>query len=167
MRPLAGRVWWSFYQPGVTFDHFVTRVLMYVTGQGRAQLDEDPVPDREWRLLEVLRQRPFLIVLDGLERLLLAYARTDSAYLDDTAFDENPATAVGGTSDGPRDKGTSPADARHLRRTADVRAGRFLRALATSGGASPVLITSRLLPGKLETPIGQPIAGCARQELGG
>jgi hypothetical protein len=47
MRPLAGRVWWSFYQPGVTFDHFVTRVLMYVTGQGRAQLAEDPVPDCE------------------------------------------------------------------------------------------------------------------------
>jgi hypothetical protein len=119
MRPLAGRMWWSFYQPDVTFDHFVTRVLMSVTGQGRAQLDEDP------------------------------------------------ATAVGGTSDGPRDEGTSSADARHLRRTADVRAGRFLRVLATSGGASRVLITSRLLPGKLETPIGQPIAGCARQELGG
>jgi hypothetical protein len=88
---------------------------MSVTGQGRAQLAEDPVPDREWRLLEVLRQRPFLIVLDGLDRLLLAYARTDSAYLDDTAFDEDPATAVGGTSDGPRDKGTLPADARHQR----------------------------------------------------
>ena len=98
---------------------------------------------------------------------MLAYARADSAYLDDTAFDEDPATAVGGPSDGPSDKGTSPADARHLRRTAEVRAGRFLRAFATSGGASRVLITSRLLPGKLETPIGQPIAGCARQELGG
>jgi hypothetical protein len=39
-----------------------------------------------------------------------------------------------------------------------VRAGQFLRALATSGGASRVFIISRLLPAELETPMGHPIA---------
>jgi transcriptional regulator with XRE-family HTH domain len=142
MCPLAGRVWWSFSQPGVTFDHFVTRALMYVTGRNRGQVERDPTPDREWRLLEVLRRQPFLIVLDGLERLLLAYARTDAAYIDDTVFTEDTATRAGGTGDGPSGAGTSPAGAHHLRRTADVRAGQFLRALAASAGASRVLITS-------------------------
>jgi tetratricopeptide (TPR) repeat protein len=166
-RPLAGRVWWSFYQPGVTFDHFVTRALMYVTGRNREQIERDPTPDREWRLLEVLRQQPFLIVLDGLERLLLAYARADAAYIDDTVFTEDAATRAGGTGDGPSGAGTSPAGAHHLRRTADVRAGQFLRALAASAGASRVLITSRLMPADLETPMGGPIAGCAHHELHG
>ena len=167
MRPLAGRVWWSFYPPGVTFDHFVTRALMYVTGRDRAQLDEDPIPDRAWRLLEILRQRPFLIALDGLERLLLAYARTDAAYLDDAVFDEDAATGSAGAHDGPSGAETSPVGARDLRRAADVRAGQFLRALATSEGASRVLITSRLMPAELETPMRRPMAGCAHYELGG
>jgi hypothetical protein len=64
----------------------------------------------------------------------MAYARTDAAYLDDTVFDEDPATRTGGASDGPREAGTSPAGAHHLRCTADVRAGQFLRALAASAG---------------------------------
>jgi tetratricopeptide (TPR) repeat protein/transcriptional regulator with XRE-family HTH domain len=167
MRPLAGRVWWSFYPPGVTFDHFVTHALMYVTGRSRAQIEQDSIPDRAWRLLEVLRQQPFLIVLDGLERLLLAYARTDAAYLDDTVFDGDTATPDSGPIDGPSGAGTSPSGVRHLRRTADVRAGQFLRALAASACASRVLITSRLMPAELEAPMGRPIAGCAHHELGG
>jgi tetratricopeptide (TPR) repeat protein/transcriptional regulator with XRE-family HTH domain len=167
MRPLVGRLWWSFYRPGVTFDHFVTRALMYVTGRSTEQIEHDPIPDREWRLLEVLTQQPFLVVLDGLERLLLAYARTDAAYLDDTVFDEDTATPDSGPIDGPRDAGTSPSGVRHLRRTADVRAGQFLRALAGRAGASRILITSRLMPAELETPMGRPIAGCAHHELGG
>jgi hypothetical protein len=167
LRSLVGRVWWSFYPPGVTFDHFVTHALMYVTGRSRAQIEHDAIPDREWRLLEVLRQQPFLIVLDGLERLLMAYARTDAAYLDDTVFDEDTASPDGGPIDWASDARTSPSGARHLRRTADVRAGQFLRTLAARAGASRVLITSRLVPAELKTPMGRPIAGSAHHELGG
>ncbi|HYE15628.1 MAG TPA: DUF4062 domain-containing protein, partial [Pyrinomonadaceae bacterium] len=31
MRPLAGRMWWSFYESDATFENFVTRALAYVT----------------------------------------------------------------------------------------------------------------------------------------
>jgi transcriptional regulator with XRE-family HTH domain/tetratricopeptide (TPR) repeat protein len=167
MRPLAGRLWWSFYQPGVTFDHFVTRALMYVTGRSTEQVAQDPTPGREWRLLEVLTQQPFLVMLDGLERLLMAYARTDASYIDDTVFDEDTATCAGGAIDGARDTGTSPVGVHTLRRTADVRAGQFLRTLAASAGASRILITSRLVPAELETPMGRSIARCAHHALGG
>jgi transcriptional regulator with XRE-family HTH domain/tetratricopeptide (TPR) repeat protein len=167
MRPLAGRLWWSFYQPGVAFDHFVTRALMYITGRSKEQVAHDPTPDREWRLLEVLTQQPFLVVLDGLERLLMAYARTDAAYLDDTVFEEDIATRPGGAINGPRREGTSPVGVHTLRSTADVRVGQFLRTLAASAGASRILITSRLVPAELETPMGRPIAGCAHHALRG
>jgi tetratricopeptide (TPR) repeat protein/transcriptional regulator with XRE-family HTH domain len=166
MRPLAGRLWWSFYQPGATFDAFVTRALMYLTGRSKHHVEQDPTPDREWQLLEILNQRPFLVVLDGMERLLMAYARTDAAYIEDTGVAEGPATRAGSALAGPRDMGTAPFGFCKLRSTADVRAGQFLRAL-TAAGASRVLISSRLIPAELETPMGRPIAGCAHHELGG
>jgi transcriptional regulator with XRE-family HTH domain len=165
MRPLAGRLWWSFYPPGVTFDYFVTRAPMYVTGRSKEQLEHDPTPDRGWRPLDILTQRPFLVVLDGLERLLMAYARTDAAYIDDTVLDEYPATRTGKAIGGPKGAGTSPSGVRNLRSTADVRAGQFLRTLTTSAGASWVLITNRLVPAELGTPMGRPIAGCALHSL--
>jgi tetratricopeptide (TPR) repeat protein len=151
----------------VTFDHFVTHALMYVTGRSQEQIEHDPTPVREWRLLEVFRQQPFLVVLDGLERLLLAYARTDAAYIDDTVFAEDTATRAGAISEVSSETGTSPPGVRHLRRTADVRAGQFLRALAACAGASRILITSRLMPADLETPMGRLLAGCADHELRG
>ena len=38
MRPLAGRMWWSFYESDATFENFVIRALAYVTGDGRERL---------------------------------------------------------------------------------------------------------------------------------
>ena len=163
MRPLAGRMWWSFYESDATFENFVIRALAYVTGDGREGSDRAPglerselrrsltehfnreelrtlcfdlgiededLPDtlngmarelvetcerrgrlpelietvrrlrpdaapiasdplsqrlheirqipqaeREARLLAALDHAPFLLVLDGLERILIAYAR--------------------------------------------------------------------------------------------
>ncbi len=40
--------------PCWTSHHFVTRTLMYVTGRSQEQVEHDPTPDREWRLLEAL-----------------------------------------------------------------------------------------------------------------
>jgi hypothetical protein len=33
MQPLAGRLWWSFYESDATFQNFLTRALCYVSGQ--------------------------------------------------------------------------------------------------------------------------------------
>ena len=71
---LAGRMWWSFYESDAYFENFVIRALAYAAGLPEADVRQMPAPERENQLWHVLDQRPFLLVLDGLERILLAYA---------------------------------------------------------------------------------------------
>ena len=74
MRPLAGRMWWSFYESDATFENFVIRALAYVTGRAREDVEKNTKPgEREEQLLAALDRAPFLLVLDGLERILIAY----------------------------------------------------------------------------------------------
>ena len=40
MKPLAGRMWWSFYESDATFENFVIRALAYVTGTRAAAREE-------------------------------------------------------------------------------------------------------------------------------
>ena len=51
--------------------------------QPREETAKLPLHEAERQLLEILDTRPFLLVLDGLERLLIAYARLDAAHLAD------------------------------------------------------------------------------------
>ena len=82
MKPLAGRMWWSFYESDATFENFVIRALAYVTGRAREDVEKNTKPgEREEQLLAALDRAPFLLVLDGLERILIAYARMDAARL--------------------------------------------------------------------------------------
>ncbi len=41
MQPLAGRMWWSFYETDATFENFVTRALAYVTRRPTRRSAED------------------------------------------------------------------------------------------------------------------------------
>ena len=66
MQPLAGRLWWSFYESDATFENFVIRALAYVSRQTREDIQKLPPPDREAQLLSILDREPFLLVLDGL-----------------------------------------------------------------------------------------------------
>ncbi len=70
MRPLAGRLWWSFYETDATFENFLTRALCYVSGRSEDEVQALSWPDREAELLRHLSGQPFLLVLDGLERIL-------------------------------------------------------------------------------------------------
>jgi tetratricopeptide (TPR) repeat protein len=144
MKPLAGQMWWSFYESDATFENFVTRALAYVTHRPLKEVREISAPDRESQLLAVINREPFLIVLDGLERLLIAYARFDAALLDDSQ--------VGGE--------------RNLRKTIDSRVGRFMRKLAQTKN-SRILLSTRLYPAELETDGGEPISGNARYQVPG
>jgi tetratricopeptide (TPR) repeat protein len=145
MKPLAGRLWWSFYE-SATFENFVIRALAYVTSRPREEVQKILPPVREEQLLAVLNREPFLVVLDGLERILIAYARMDAARLSDEE-------AVS-------------ADAR-LRKTADPHAGAFLRKLSACR-ASRVLVSTRLYPADLEDRLtGDPLPGCQKLELRG
>ena len=96
MRPLAGRLWWSFYESDASFENFVSRALAYVSKQPREDIQQLPPPEREAQLLSLLDREPFLLVLDGLERILVAYARMDAARLADDDLDQRTANVVAG-----------------------------------------------------------------------
>ena len=146
MKPLAGRMWWSFYESDATFENFIVRALAYVTKRTREDVQNISPPEREEQLLAVLNREPYLVVLDGLERILIAYARLDAARLSDEE--------------------AGSADAR-LRKTADPHAGAFLRKLSACRAAR-VLISTRLYPAELEDRFtGDPLPGCQRQDLRG
>jgi len=144
MKPLAGRMWWSFYESDATFENFVTRALAYVSKRTLDDVQEIPAPEREAQLLAALDRSPFLLVLDGLERILIAYARMDASRLDDSE--------VG------KEKG--------LRKTADRRVGSFLKKLAQVKN-SRTLVSSRLYPAELETDGGDPIPGAFKRDITG
>src|SRR5260221_369577 len=44
MRPLAGRLWWSFYESDASFENFVSRALAYVSKQPREDIQQLPPP---------------------------------------------------------------------------------------------------------------------------
>jgi hypothetical protein len=109
MKPLAGRIWWSFYEPEANFESFITHSLAYVKRQPLPEILKFLLWEREKQLLAALNSKPFLIILDGLERLLIAYARMDAARIGDGQVYEE----------------------RGFRKTIDPRIGRFLRKLGS------------------------------------
>jgi tetratricopeptide (TPR) repeat protein len=153
-----GRMWWSFYESDASFENFVTRALAYVTRQPREEVDKIPPPERETQLLAVLDREPYMIVLDGLERILIAYARMDAAHLSDGDLDQQTANRVAGAIGLPESAAQSFIGQHRLRKTADPRAGSFLRRLTTVC-ASRILVSTRLYPADLQTGIGGPIPG--------
>ncbi|HYG10419.1 MAG TPA: tetratricopeptide repeat protein, partial [Pyrinomonadaceae bacterium] len=108
------------------------------------EVQQIPAPERETQLLAALNNKPFLFVLDGLERILIAYARMDAARLEDSQVGSQ----------------------RNLRKTADPRAGRFLKKLAQVKN-SRILVSTRLHPADLETEGGDPAPGSFRRDLTG
>ncbi len=144
MKPLAGRMWWSFYESDASFENFVIRALAYVTRQSREEVQKISPPERETQLLAALDREPFLLVLDGLERILLAYARMDAARINDGQVGSE----------------------KKLRKTSDPRVGSFLKKLAQVKN-SRILVSSRLYPAELETEAGDPIPGSFRHDISG
>jgi hypothetical protein len=163
---LAGRVWWSFYETDARFDNFVLRTLGYITGRSVQELRTLRAPEREEELLDILDREPYLVVLDGVERLLLAYSRSDASRLADDDLDEQTAHRVAGAMGLPPSAAASFTGQSRLRITVDPRTGVFLRRLAGLR-ASRVLLTSRLFPIDLQTVTTEPVPGAQAYFLGG
>ena len=159
MKPLAGRLWWSFYESDATFENFVIRALAYVSNRPREDIQKLPPPEREEQLLSILDREPFLFVLDGLERILIAYARMDAARLSDDDLDQRTANFVAGAHGLPKSAAQSFIGQHRLRKTADLRTGAFFRKLAASR-SSRILISTRLYPADLQTDTGNERFGC-------
>ncbi len=153
MKPLAGRLWWSFYESDADFENFLIRALCYVGGESEDAVRALPWPEREAQLLRHLNEAPYLFVLDGLERILIAYHRMDASYLADDEYDEQTANWVAGAIGLPATAAQSFVGQHRLRQTTDPRAGAFLQKLAQAT-KSRILITSRLYPTALQLPTG-------------
>ncbi|MGA8498910.1 MAG: DUF4062 domain-containing protein, partial [Xanthobacteraceae bacterium] len=159
MKPLAGRMWWSFYESDATFENFMNRALCYISGQREEEVRRLPWQEREALLLQHLNDKPYLIALDGLERILMAYNRMDASYLADDDYDRQTANWVTGAAGLPASVAQSFIGQHHLRHTTDPRAGAFLQKLMQTA-KSRVLTTTRLYPSALQLPTGYPRPGC-------
>ena len=146
----AGRFWYSFYERGAVMADFCRRALSYMTGRPLEELDKMRTPELAKDLLAQLHSQPWLLILDGLERVLVAYHRIDAAEVPD-------------------EQANAPTDKMLNRNPCDTirdEDGDLLRALA---GARPskILVSSRLTPRVLLNPAGQPIPGARRITLPG
>jgi tetratricopeptide (TPR) repeat protein len=135
-------LWWSFYESNASMGNFLASAVAYLTGQRLEDCARKPRPELEAQLLRQLQAQPVLLVLDGVERLLLAYHRLDAPHLSDAAVVNQPRACI------------------------DPRDGTLLRAL-TNAAPSKVLITTRLTPQDLQDKAGQLLQGVRRIELSG
>lgn len=145
----VGRFWYSFYEKGAVMADFCQRALAYITGRPLEDFRKKKTLELSELLIHQLRARRWLIVLDGLERVLVAYHRFDAAQLadeeagtTDQIAKRDPCAAIRPEDDG------------------------LLRALA-SAYPSKVLLTSRLIPRVLLNSASQPIPGVLHQSLPG
>lgn len=146
----AGRFWYSFYERGAVMADFCQRALAYMTGQPLEEFAKKKTAEMARELLAQLHARPWLLVLDGLERVLVAYHRIDAAEVPD-------------------EEANAPTDKIAHRNPCDAirdEDNDLLRALA---GAKPskILVSSRLTPRVLLNPSGQAVAGAKRITLPG
>lgn len=145
----AGRFWYSFYEPHASVRDFHCHLLSYMSGQ---PIDTFRRIDDVLLLattMDQLRRAPWLVVLDGLERLLVHYHRMDAHYVDD---------ALAGTEDrvGARDPCA-------VIRSQDAS---FLRGLS-SVAPSKILVTTRLVPDCLLSSGHQSLPGVKIHDLAG
>jgi hypothetical protein len=149
-KPWAGRFWYSFYESGAIMADFCQRALAYMTGRPLEDFAKKKTAELKDELLAQLHARPWLLILDGLERILVAYHRIDAAEVPDEEAniptdkiaDRNPCDAI-------RDEDND-----------------LLRALAAAA-PSKLLVSSRLTPRVLLNASGQTIPGAKRINLPG
>jgi tetratricopeptide (TPR) repeat protein len=135
-------IWWSFYEAGVA--EFLSEVLIFL-GDKPPELDGPRLQMN--RLLAHLRERPALLVLDGAERLLIAYSGMGAAYQADEESE-------GGEYD------------QHGQECRESVAASLLIGLAQLQ-ESKTLLTSRMLPHELEGRGGELLQGVCRHDLTG
>jgi hypothetical protein len=145
----AGLFWYSFYEKGAVMADFCRRALAYMTGQPLAAFEKKKQPELSELLAHQLQSRCWLLILDGLERVLVAYHRYDAAQLVDEQAGRTDEIAR-------RD----PCNA--IRPLDDD----LLRQLAAAS-PSKILITSRLVPRVLLNAANQPIPGVLYERLSG
>ncbi|MFW5772086.1 MAG: DUF4062 domain-containing protein, partial [Phototrophicaceae bacterium] len=145
-----GVLWWSFYESGATMAAFVRHALAYITRQDPDALKGGSLRENFKALQRELSRGRYLLVLDGLERALVAYHRWDAAQMrDDTV-----------------EAAESIIKERDIRACTDPKDDDVLRGLLACAN-SKVLISSRLLPLALEDRTGNLSRGVDHLHLNG
>jgi hypothetical protein len=139
---LAGRLWWSFYESSASITRFLQELLAYTSGQPMPQIRRVNRTQLADEALAALRRHPYLVVLDGFERLLAAYHRFDPSKL--------------------RDEEVGP----DIRSLIDPQADDVVRRLADAG-PSKILISTRLMPTALQGRFGEYMPGVQHLRLPG
>ncbi len=138
-KKFEGVIWWSFYDKESSFERFLENSISYASGGKINQKEIESTWDKMQVFFNLFRNAKFLLVLDGLERLLRAYVGLGSPYQGDTLKeDEN----------------------QDFRTCTDPNVAKFLQWLSAGYPRSKTLITTRLFPKELDV-----IAGCRRVNL--
>ncbi|MET4601973.1 hypothetical protein ABIB90_001440 [Bradyrhizobium sp. JR4.1] len=146
----AGLFWYSFYEKGAVMADFCCQVLAYMTQRPIGEFRKlGPATLSEY-LVGELQQHPWLLVLDGLERILVAYHRHDAAQAPDS------------------DVGSEVDQLAHRDPSAAIRPedGELLRRLAAAA-PSKILVSSRLTPRILINSSHMAVPGVRREILPG
>lgn len=135
-----GIIWWSFYDREARFETFLEKAIRYVS---KSKIDPKDIPST-WEKMDTLyncffNNNRFLLVLDGVERVLRAYAGLGSPYQGDEVTEDKK---------------------QEFRTCIDPNIGTFLQWLASSNVKTKTLLTSRLCPKEMDG-----IAGCLHKEL--
>jgi len=125
--PFDGVFWYSFYEGGAEMGAFVRHALAYVRREPTDTYKGKSVQVLLPQLITALQNGRYLIVLDGLERVLVAYHRWNAAQMQDDEVQEGKDY---------RDC-TNPRDTDVLKQLANC-------------DPSRILITSRLMPNALK-----------------
>ncbi len=119
--------WWSIYESRITFDRFLMDVLE-ATGEDTSNL-AGKVAEMVDKVIGLCRREKMLFVLDGFERMLVAYNRMDAAYLGDEAADKSW----------------------KARQIYDTQVERFVESFLDEANRSKLILTTRLMPsGRIE-----------------
>lgn len=138
-----GVFWYSFYEGGAEMKAFVRHALAYVTRVTPESLIKMNLNQMLPKLVHALSTGNYLLVLDGLERVLIAYHRWDAAQMQDDEVEEG----------------------KNYRECTNPQDNDVLKQLANCA-PSRILITSRLMPNAL-TDAGSPLKTVRRVKLGG
>ncbi len=152
---MDGAFWWSFYSDDGRFmDNFVTHMLAYITKTDLAVVAKENRVNRERKLLDSLSKNSnYLIVMDGLERILLAYKPETGSRISEKSLDASLVDAA--------------KRKQELNYCANPADGNFLQKLVSALSRSRLIITSRLPIGELEDRAGRPMPNVMFMPLSG
>lgn len=145
-----GMMWWSFYESGATMAAFVRHALAYITKTDPEALKTNGIRENFKQLQRELQKGRYLLVLDGLERVLVAYHRWNAAQMRDDSVED----------------AESIIKDRDIRACTDPKDDEILHGLLACN-KSKFLLSSRLLPFALEDRTSKLNKGVAHIHLNG